>query len=211
MFLSLHAPLSAKPTSSLPPKLFAHAAGNADPAGLRQRRQPHCYVDGDAPNIRTVGDDVADIDAQPELGTHVQRGCIALEHCALNVDGAAHRGYRAFKFHEQRMACHPPSAAAVFQYSRLDQLLPLCDPHGRRASSARHDEPAVADDIGCEHGHEPPLYLLAGQTGPSAIAWGMPANARLRPRTPDRCGVATAQRPPLGRTKHCIVPASMKR
>ena len=35
-----------------------------------------------------------------------------------------------------------------------------------------HDESAVADDIGCENGHESPLYLLAGQEGPSVIAWG---------------------------------------
>jgi hypothetical protein len=48
-----------------------------------------------------------------------------------------------------------------------------------------HDESAVADDIGCENGHESPLYLLAGQEGSSVIAWGTPANVRLRSRTRD--------------------------
>ena len=81
-------------------------------------------------------------------------------------------------------------------YPGINQFSPLCHPHGRRASFVRHDEPAVADDIGCENGHEPPLYLLAGQKGPSVIAWGTPANVRLRSRTPDRYGeriVAAAQ------------------
>jgi len=43
----------------------------------------------------------------------------------------------------------------------------------------------AADDIGCENGHESPLYLLAGKEGSSVIAWGTPANVRLRSRTRD--------------------------
>src|SRR6478735_8044072 len=62
-------------------QFLAHAAGDADSARLRQRRQPHRYVDGDAPHVHTVGDDVAHIDAHPELGALVQRARITLEHC----------------------------------------------------------------------------------------------------------------------------------
>src|SRR6476660_3889782 len=153
-------------------QFLAHAAGNADSARLCQRRQPHRYVDGDAPHVWTVGDDIAHIDTHPELGALVQRARIAPEHCSLNIDGAAHRGYHAFEFHERRMAGHSANVAAIFHYPGINQFPPLCHPHGRRASFARHDEPAVADDIGCENGYEPPLYLPAGQTGPPFLRWG---------------------------------------
>jgi len=95
------------------------------------------------------------------------------------------------------MAGHPANAAAIFHYPGINQFSPLCHPHGRRTPFVRHEEPAVADDIGRENGHEPPLYLLAGQEGPSVIAWETPANVRLRFRPPDRCGesiVAAARR-----------------
>src|SRR6185503_20093404 len=126
------------------------------------------------------------------------------------------------------MTTHPANASAIFQYSGINQFLPLCHPHRTRAFFARNDEPAVADDIGRENGHGPPLCLLASQTGLPVIAWRAPSDFSLRCRTPDRCdenivtdaqfpcrgdtsGFATTQRPPLGRTKHWIVPASMKR
>ena len=124
---------------------------------------------GDAPHVRTVGDDVAHIDPHPELGARVQRAGIALAHCTLNLD-AAHRRNHALEFHQRRMAGYPANAAAVFHDPGINQFPPLCHPHGRRASFVRYEEPAVADDIGRENGHEPPLYLLAGQEGSSVIA-----------------------------------------
>ena len=49
-------------------QFLAHATRDADPARLRQRRQPHRYVDGDAPHVRTVGDDVAHVDPTRNSG-----------------------------------------------------------------------------------------------------------------------------------------------
>jgi len=115
----------------------------------------------------------------------VRRARITLEHCTLNLDRAAHRRNHALEFHQGRMAGYPANTAAVFPYPGINQFSPLRLPQCGRGFFVRHDESAVADDIGCENGHESPHYLLAGQEGPSVIAWGTPANVGLRSRTRD--------------------------
>ena len=68
-------------------RMLADGRGNADAAGLGQRFQPGGNIDTIPRDIITVYDDVAQVDANPEIDAVVRREVeIARAHLALRFD-----------------------------------------------------------------------------------------------------------------------------
>ena len=104
--------------------LVPHDAADADAAGLRERFQPRRDIDAVAEDVLALGDDVAkvDPDAKPDapLFGHL---CIAVEHPALDLPGAADRVDDASEFRQHAIASGLDDAAAMPGDGRIDQLL----------------------------------------------------------------------------------------
>ena len=70
--------------------LISHGGGNADPVRGSHLLEARCHIDAIAKDVAVLDNDVADIDADPELDPAVQRhGGIAFGHSHLHFGGAS--------------------------------------------------------------------------------------------------------------------------
>src|SRR5216684_1084515 len=75
----------------LAPNLPVRVIGDANATGLRQSLQTRCHIHAIAENVTSIDDDVADINANPELDALlIWYLGIALGHPALDIKSAAH-------------------------------------------------------------------------------------------------------------------------
>ena len=82
--------------SELVADVLPYRAGDADPAGLRERLQPGGDVDAVAINVAALGDHIAEVDADPKGDPLIVGDIgIAVEHRPLQLDGTANRLYDA--------------------------------------------------------------------------------------------------------------------
>src|SRR6516164_10245562 len=105
--------------------LISYHPADADAAWFRQAFKARCDVDPVAEDVVVVDDDVAEIDADPEIdapfGAHAG---IACGHLALHLDRATNRIDHARKLAEQTVARRVDDAAAVLPDLRVDNLPP---------------------------------------------------------------------------------------
>src|SRR5207245_9191869 len=81
--------------------VIVHGAADADAARFRKRLQPCGDVDAVAVDVVAVYDHVAEIDPDAKADAAVLRDIgVAVDHCSLHLDCAAHRIYDARKLDE---------------------------------------------------------------------------------------------------------------
>jgi hypothetical protein len=106
----------------LAPDLPMHFSGDANATGLRQALQTRCYVHVVAENIASIDDDVADVDANPELDAlRIRHLGVALGHSTLNIKSAAGCVHYAAKLSQQPIAGVLDDTAAVFGNLGIDE------------------------------------------------------------------------------------------
>lgn len=167
MFLSLISPASAKVTPTLPLTLVVDHVGSQDAALRRLTFQPHRDIDAVAEDVVPLDDDVAEIDADPELDRRA--GClVALAHRALDRNGALDRIDDAAKFDQCPIAHHLGDAAVAPGDGGIESLAP--DPPQRRdrARLVGADHAAVAGDISGKDSGEASRDLLFGHAASRA-------------------------------------------
>ena len=141
--------------------VLLHAARHADPARLGQCLQPGRHVNSVAPHVAAVDDDVAEVDADPKLDALLRRRVgVALDHAALDFDGAADRVHDAREFHQHPVAGGAHDPTGILRDLGLDELAPMGFPLRERAFLVLADEPAVAGHVGRENGRKPSLRSL---------------------------------------------------
>ena len=126
-------------------------AGDHDAAGLGQALQPRRDVDAVAVNVVALDDDVAEVDADPELGCagpRPDRHCAG--HVSLDLDRALHGVDYAGELDQRAIAHQLDDASVVLTISgsmnsRRSALRRACVP----CFVGRHHS-AVADDVGSQ-------------------------------------------------------------
>ena len=118
--------MSSKPKLSLSRTWSWTLRETIDAAWIGERLQPGRHVDAVAVDVVVVADDVADIDADAKFDAPVRRHIgVALDHAALNVDGAAHGVDDADEFHQHAVAGRLDDTAAVLGDLGVDQFLAM--------------------------------------------------------------------------------------
>ena len=148
-------------------ELAAHlpvgVVGDADAAGLGDAFEARGDVDAVAENVAVLDDDVADVDADAELDALVLRHAgVALGHAALDRDRAAHGVDDAGELDQDAVAGGLDDAAGMLGDLGIDQLAAMRLEARQRAFLVVADQPAVAGDVGCEDGGQPPLNAILG-------------------------------------------------
>src|SRR5262249_20268494 len=124
-------------------RILVNTSRDADPAGLRQSFQSRGDIDAVAVDVVAVDDDVADIDADPELDPRLRRLVgIALVHAALNLDGATHGIDDAGEFGQQAVAGGLDDAALVFVDLGIEHRAPVGLQPGERSFLVEAHQPA---------------------------------------------------------------------
>ncbi len=112
-----------KAEAELVAHLIVNVARNANSARLGERLQPRRHVHAVAINIVVVADDIADIDSNAELDAAFGRYLgIALDHAALDVNGATHGVDDADKFHQHAVAGCLDDPAPMLGDFGIDQV-----------------------------------------------------------------------------------------
>ena len=121
-------------------------------AGVGERLQPGGNIDAVAIDIVGIADDVADIDADAEFNA-LFRGHpdIAVDHTALDVDGAAYGVDHADEFHQHPVAGGLDDSATVLGDLGIDQFLAMRLELAQRAFLVNAHQPAIAGDVAREN------------------------------------------------------------
>src|SRR5262245_49273621 len=142
----------------LPLDLLIGTVRKADRARLGQRLDPGSDIDSIAVNVAFVGDNVADVDADTKGDLPVFGNVdVALGHRALDFHGATHGIDRACKFDQCPVARGLDDTAAMFGDFGIDKFAPARLERSKSAFFVDAHQPAVAGDIGCEDGSQPPV------------------------------------------------------
>ena len=125
---------------------------DAHPAGLGQALQARREVDPVAVEVIALDDDVAEIDADPQLHPPRlgQRG-VARLRALLDLDRALHRVHHAGELDQHAVAHQLHQTTLIFGEQRLDHLAAPLSEHRKRSGLVLAHEPAVADDVGGEN------------------------------------------------------------
>ena len=138
--------------------LVSYHPADADAARFSQGLKARCDVDTVAEDVVVVDDDVAEIDADPEIdapfGVHAS---IACSHFALHFDRATNRIDHAGKLAEQTVACRVDDATAVLLDLGVGNLSPQRLQRRERAFFVRPHQARVARDVGRQDRCEAPL------------------------------------------------------
>jgi hypothetical protein len=141
--------------------------GNADAAGFRNPFETCRDIDAVAEDIVVVKDDVADVNADPELDPHLRRNIGVLPgHGALDLERATRRIDRAGEFHQQAVAGGLDDTAAMRGDRWIDKHLSQRFQVGQRAFFVAAHQTAVAGDIRRQHGRQPSFHALTVQKCP---------------------------------------------
>ena len=138
--------------------LIVHDARNHDAAGIGQRLQPGRYIDAVTEDVVSVDYDVADVNADAKFDALVRRNIgIALEHAALNVDGAAHGIDHADIFHQHPVTGRLDDPASVLGDLGVDELLAMRFELAQRALFIDAHQPAIAGNVACPNRSQPAI------------------------------------------------------
>ena len=137
--------------------MLVHGRGHADPAGLGERFQPRCDVDGIAEEVAVLEQYVAEVDADAEQHPPVRR-CfgILLRDRLLDRERAGESIGDARELGEHGISGGVGDPPAV----PCDQLIDdraASGQRGERAVLVRTHQPAVLGDVGREDCRQPPL------------------------------------------------------
>jgi len=133
--------------------IVADRAADANAAGLRQRLQTRRDVDAVTKNIVVIDDDVADVDADPEVDALLGRQTrIPLGHAALHVDRAAHRVDDAGELQQQSIAGSLDDPAVVLSDLGVDQLAPVRFQGREGGAVIPAHEKGISDHVGRNDG-----------------------------------------------------------
>src|SRR5262249_8964766 len=149
--------------------LVAHDPAHADSARGRQGFETGGDVDAIAVDVPTVLDDVAEVDADAELGPPVRRHIgVARGHLALHLDRAADRVDDAHEFDQEAVAHGSDDAAAVLLDLRVGQCAAQHPQPFESALFVLAHQSRVAHHIGCQDRCQPPFYFFVHS------CWGLP-------------------------------------
>ena len=157
MFLTCCSPRSSKLKGAEVPDLVAHAARDADAAGLGQGLQPGRDVDAVAEDVAALDHDVADIDADAKAhplvvrhaGTQLGRRLLHPHRTAHGIDDTGELGQDA-------VAGGVGDPAAEVADELVDDR-PVGRQRGQRCLLVRRHQPRIALDIGCQNGDQPAI------------------------------------------------------
>ena len=137
------------------------------PPRLGEAFQTRRNVDAVAVDIATIDNDVADIDADPQLGTSIARHLgIARDHATLDVHRAMNRIDNADELDQHAVASRLDDPPAILGDPRIDQLAAMQLQLRERSLFIDTHHPAVADDIGRQDGRESPFRPLCQVPSP---------------------------------------------
>src|SRR5262249_14815745 len=108
----------------------------------------------------------ADAELNAVLGRDIG---IAIEHAALNVDGASDSVDDADKFHQDAIACCFDDAAAMLSNLGIDQLLAVLLELVQRAFLVGTHQPAVAGNVADENSRKPAVNVLFTHSSPHRL------------------------------------------
>src|SRR5580704_10642048 len=132
--------------------------GKTDRAGLGDAFKPRSDVDAVAHEVAVaLLDDIAEMNANPELDALLGRHAgVALDHCGLDFDRAAHGVDHAAELDDRAVAGALDDAAVVHGDDRVDQVAAQGPEPRQRAVLVGAGEPAVAGDVGHQNRRELP-------------------------------------------------------
>ena len=129
-------------------RVFLHALRHAYPARLGDPFEARRDVDAVAKDVAVLFDDVAEIDADPEIQplirAHVR---IAPSHSLLHLDGAAHRIDDAGELGQQPVARRLDDPAAMLGDAGIEQFAAMAVKAGKGAFVVGAHQPTVAGDV----------------------------------------------------------------
>jgi hypothetical protein len=103
--------------------LVANDPADADRARIGHHLESGRDVDAIAENVVAIDDDVADVDADPEIDSLLRRrACIALGHATLHVDCTAHSIDHAGKLQQKAIPGGLDDATTVLSDLWVDQF-----------------------------------------------------------------------------------------
>jgi hypothetical protein len=144
--------------------LIDHLPGYRNPAAGRYAFEARCHVYAVPEDVTVVFDDVADIDAHPELDPMLERHVdVPLDHGALDFYGALHGIHRTGELDQHPVAGRPDDAATMLSEFSIGQLAAVPIQLGQRAFLIEAHQPAVAGDIGRQNRHQASMDSLFGQ------------------------------------------------
>jgi hypothetical protein len=121
------------------------------PPGSARASSRAANVDAVAIDVVAIDDYVAEVDPDPENDALVLGViAIAVDHCPLDFDGAAHGIDYALEFHQHAVAGGLDDAAAVLRDLRIDELAAMRFEAFERAFFVGSHQPRVARHIGGE-------------------------------------------------------------
>ena len=129
---------------------------DADAARLAHRLQPGGDVHAVAEDVAAIDDDIADVDANPELDPVVIGDTgIGLQHGTLDRHGAGHGVHDAGEFHQQSIPGSMHNPAVVPCDAGVDTLASVRLQRRMGANVVDTHQPAVAGDVRCQDGRQP--------------------------------------------------------
>ncbi len=142
--------------------MIVHRARDADAAWRGQRFEPRGDVDAVAKDVVVLDNDVAEIDPDTKQDTPIFGNLgVAIDHGALDLDGAAHRVHHAGKFRQQPVAGIFNGAAPMLLDLRIDELPEMRLEARVRSLLVRAHQARVAGDIGGEDRRKSALYAIS--------------------------------------------------
>jgi hypothetical protein len=138
--------------------LIVDIARDHNATRLGERLQPRRHVDAVAIDIVVIADDVADIDSNAELDAALGRYLdIALDHPALNVDGATNGVDDADKFHQHPVAGGLDDPTPVLGDFGINQFLAMRLQLSKGSLFVNAHQLAVASNVGRQNRGKPPV------------------------------------------------------
>jgi hypothetical protein len=148
----------------LAPNLPTSIVGDTDAAGVGYSFKARGNVDAIAEDVVVIDDDIADVDADPEIDPHC-RGDVGVlrRHSALDFDRTARGVDRTRKLDQHAVAGGLDDAAAMRSDRGVDNDPSSRLQPGQRAFLVGAHETAVTGDIGSQYRYKSSFHALAGQ------------------------------------------------
>jgi hypothetical protein len=104
------------------------------PPGSASASKPCSYVDAVAEDVIPIDNNITDINADAELDAFLRRyTSVAIDHAALNIDGATHSVDDANELHQQPISGGLNNSAAMFRDLGVYEFLAMCFELAQRA------------------------------------------------------------------------------
>src|SRR5262249_10324746 len=143
--------------------VFLHPSRHADAPRLCQTLQTRSHVDPVSKDVFPVDDDVALVDAHPELDTLLLRHLgITFRHPTLNLDGTPKGVHHARKLHEHAVAGGLDESATVLGDLRVYEGAAVGLELSERPFLVSAHEAAVSGHVSGQDRCKPTLYAVGG-------------------------------------------------